>query len=114
VTPEERARAVQAAALADFQAGKIANEFYAKEAERPFTDADVERVLKSRSSGVWRYVYDDEPRYGFWHPDTTWFVAWRPNEEGYESELKTCFDVLDGARYVQNRSDVKCLREPKG
>jgi hypothetical protein len=56
VTPEERARAAQAAALADFQAGRIANEFYPKQEEHGFTDADVERVLRSGSSGVGRYL----------------------------------------------------------
>ncbi len=113
MTPEERARVAQAAALTDFQAGRIANEFYAKEAERPFTDADVERALKSRSSGVCRYVYEGEPRYGFWHPATQLFISWRPSEEGYTSQVKTCYRVQHGERYLRNRRESVMLRRPK-
>ncbi len=110
----EKAKAAQAAALAAWQKGQIANEFYDKTQERPFSDRDVERVLKSKSSGVWRYRHEKgQPRYGFYHPETELFAAWQPNEEGYQSQIKTCFRRARIESYMSNQTDVVCLRQPK-
>ncbi|MCS6859920.1 MAG: hypothetical protein NZT92_06330 [Abditibacteriales bacterium] len=113
-TQEEQAKAAQAAALAAWQAGQIANELYDKTQERPFSDRDVERVLKSKSLGVWRYRHEKgQPRYDFYHPETELFVAWQPDEEGYQSQIKTCFRCARIESYMNNQSDVVCLRQPK-
>jgi len=49
----------QAAALADFLAGRVSNEFTAKTLERGISDRDIERGLKSGSSAVCRYVHEE-------------------------------------------------------
>jgi hypothetical protein len=112
-TAEDQARAAQVAALADFQAGRVAKEFTAKCLERRLFDKEIERVLKSRSSGVWRYTHLGQPRYGLWHPHTKVFIAWQPHEEGFRSELKTCFRESDGLRYMERQEGVVLLRRPK-
>jgi hypothetical protein len=112
-TAEEQARAAQEAALADFQTGRVAKEFTAKCLERHIFDKDIERALKSHSSGVWRYTHLGQPRYGFWHPRTKVFVAWQPREEGFQNELKTCFRESDGLRYMGKQEAVILLRRPK-
>ena len=112
-TAEEQARVAQEAALADFQTGRVAKEFTAKCLERRIFDKEIERGLKSRSSGVWRYTHLGQPRYGFWHPHTQVLIAWRPREEGFQSELKTCFRESDGLRYMERQEGVVLLRRPK-
>jgi hypothetical protein len=112
-TSEAHAKTAQDAALSDWQAGKISNEFYDKTATRPFSDADVERVLKSRSSGVWQYRDFDQLRFGFWHPELELFVAWQPAEEGHESQIKTAFIVKNIDGYMSRREQSKTLRAPK-
>jgi hypothetical protein len=114
-TSEEQANAVQQAALADWQSGHIGNEFYDKVPERQISDRDVERVLKSKSSGVWQYRHEkNQLRYGCWHPATEIFVAWQPAEEELQSEIKSAFIVHFIDRYVAGKDEVVCLRPPKG
>ncbi len=110
---EEQAKAAQAAALATWQKGQIANEYYEKTHRRPFSDRDVERVLKSNATGVWRYHDYGQPRYGFWHPVTEIFVVWQPEEEGYASQIKSAFWEDDGETYMARRQDAILLRKPK-
>ena len=109
----ETARAAQDSSLADWLTGNISNEFYDKTADRAFSQTDVERVLKSSSSGVWRYRDFDQPRFGFWHPAIELFVAWQPAEEGRKSEIKTAFVVSNIEGYMARREQVAMLRRPK-
>lgn len=99
-------------AFDDWEAGKFSNEFYAKLVERDISDIQVERALRSRSSGICRYRHRGQPRYGFWHPASQLFIVWRPAEEGYESEYKTCFYVRSGMAYMRGLEDVEILRFP--
>ncbi len=110
---QEVAQAAQDAALAAWLNGQIANEFYDKTIDRPFSQADVERVLKSKSSGVWRYRDFDQPRVGCWHPVTELFVAWQPPEEGRQSQIKTAFVVTNIDGYIARREQVVLLRAAK-
>jgi len=112
-TPEQEATEAQAAALVDFLAGQLGKEFTEKAADRGIADRDVERVLRSRSSGVWRYRHYGQPRYGFWHPQTQYFVAWRPAAEGWSSEVKSCFYEEDADRYLADQDESVCLRRPR-
>lgn len=99
-------------ALADWETGKFSNEFYAKLVERDISEIQVERALRSRSSGVCKYRHHGQPRYGFWHPASKLFTVWRPAEEGYESEYKTCFYVRNGVTYMHGLENVEILRSP--
>lgn len=59
------AKAIQAAALADWEAGNVNKEFAEKQGERSVSDKDVERTLKSNSALICRYTDYGQPRYGF-------------------------------------------------
>jgi hypothetical protein len=108
------AEKAQAAALADFLAGKVGKEFTAKLLERGISDRDVERVLKSHSSGVCQYVHEGQPRYGFYHPDSGVFVSWQPAEGGFTSEIKTAMRPRIGFQYVLDIEGVVIIRRPRG
>lgn len=101
-------------AIADWETGKFSNEFYAKLVERDISDIQVERALRSRSSGICKYRHRGQPRYGFWHPASKLFIVWRPAEEGCESEYKTCFYVRSGMAYMLGLENVEILRFPRG
>ena len=104
----------QEAALADFLAGRVSNEFTAKALERAISDRDIERVLKSGSSAVCRYVHEGQPRYGFWNPGNNLFVAWQPSGGGMPSELKTAIVPRNRIRYLLRLSEGVVLRRPRG
>ena len=104
----------QAAALADFLAGRVCNEFTAKTLERGISDRDVERVLNSGSSAGCSYIHERQPRYGFWHPGNNVFVAWQPSGGGMPSELKTAIVPRNRIRYLLRLSEGMVLRRPRG
>ena len=91
----------------------LSNEFYAKLVERDISDIQVERALRSRSSGICKYQHRGQPRYGFWHPASKLFIVWRPAKEGYESEYKTCFYARSGMAYMRGLENVEILRFPR-
>ena len=64
-------------------------------------------------SGICKYRHRGQPRYGFWHPASKLFIVWRPAEEGYESEFKTCFYVRSGMAYMRGLENVEILRLPR-
>jgi hypothetical protein len=99
-TAEEIA-AVQATALADWDAGKVGKEFSEKQLERGISDSVIDRVLRSKSTLIARFYHSGQPRYGFWHPQSQVVVIWRPAEEGFFSELKSCFPHQAGDEYFQ-------------
>ena len=111
--PDQEAHAVQLAALTDWLAGRLANEYYDKVPERRIADSAVQRVLQSRASGVWRYRHDQEqPRYGFWHPESEILVVWQPAEENLHSQIKTCFRRARIESYMLRQEAAACLRAP--
>lgn len=110
---EEEARSAQQLALSDWEAGRIADEFYAKVPERGISDAQVVLVLRSKTTGVWRYVHDrEQPRYAFWHPRTELLVAWQPPQKGHEGQIKTSFYRVAIEDYMHTQAAV-CLRRPR-
>lgn len=111
---EDKAQEAQRSALADWQAGRVGNEFYDKVHRRDIASSDVERVLASKSSGIWRYRHAlGQVRYGFWHPVTRIFIVWQPDEEGLVSQIKTAFSEEDGVTYASRMEDVESLRLPR-
>lgn len=101
---------IQAAALRAWIEGRLNKEFTAKQRDRGISDADIERVLKSNAALIGKYRHHDQPRYGFWHPETGVFVAWQPAVEGDRDELKTCFIAVNGDSYMRERQDFTPVR----
>ncbi|NCO41592.1 MAG: hypothetical protein COZ06_28425 [Armatimonadetes bacterium CG_4_10_14_3_um_filter_66_18] len=110
---DQEAHAAQAAALADWLAGRIANEYYDKVPERQISDTAVQRVLQSKVSGVGRYRHTrDQPRYEFWHPESEILVVWQPAEQTLHSQIKTCFRRARIEPYMLRQEAAACLRAP--
>lgn len=100
---------IQAAALQAWEEGHLGKEFTSKLQDRGLDDSDVHQVLRSKGSYIAKYTDNGQPRYGFWHPGSKTFVAWQPNEQGYESEFKTCIKI-GSANYLKQRKDFRALR----
>lgn len=110
----EEAKAIQAAARADWEAGNVNKEFTEKQRERGVSDKDMERTLKSNSTLICRYTHHGQPRFGFWHPEVRMWIAWQPAEAGLQSELKSCItDIKDGFAYGRRRDDFELVRREK-
>ncbi len=106
----EEAKAIQAAALADWEAGNVNKEFTEKQWERGVSDSAVERVLKSNSTLIARFYHTGQPRYGFWHPPSEVLIIWQPVEEGFQSELKSCLPHEGGNEYLQRQTGFQPVR----
>jgi len=104
------ARQIQEAAYADWDAGKVGKEFSEKQLERGISNSAVERVLRSNSTLIARFYHSGQPRYGFWHPQGQVIVIWQPAEEGFESELKSCFPHKAGDGYFQRQTGFQPVR----
>jgi hypothetical protein len=110
----DEAKAIQAAARADWETGNVNKEFTEKQGERGVSDKDVERTLKSNSTLICRYTHHGQPRFGFWHPQVRTWIAWQPAEAGLPSELKSCItDIKDGFAYGRRRDDFELVRREK-
>lgn len=105
----EEVAAIQAAALADWEAGNVVKEFSEKQWERGVSDRDIERTLKSKSTLICRYTDYGQPRYGFWHPEVRVFIGWQPAEARFRSEVKTCIRQDDGRAYMQRQTDFEAV-----
>ena len=94
---KEEASEIQAEALADWE-------------ERNVPDSAVERVLKSKSTLIAWFYHVGQPRYGFWHSQSQVIVIWQPEEEGFESELKSCFPHEVGNEYFGRQTGFQPVR----
>ncbi len=111
----EEAAVVQAAALADWEAGNVVKEFSEKQLGRGVSNRDMERTLKSKSTLICQYTHHAQPRFGVWHSHVKVWIAWQPAEEGLRSELKSCIpDIKNGLTYGQRRDDFELVRIAKG
>jgi hypothetical protein len=111
----EEAKATQAAALADWEAGNVNKEFSEKQWERNVSDKDVERTLKGKSVLICRFTWQELPRFGFWHPQVKVVIIWQPAESGLGSELKSCIvPKKNGPEYLQRQSDFEPVRWEDG
>ena len=111
---KDKIAAIQAAVLADWEAGNVVKEFSEKQWERSVSNRDIERTLKSKSTLICRYTHHGQPRFGFWHPQVRMWIAWQPAEEGLRSELKSCIpDIKDGLAYGRRRDDFKLVRRER-
>ena len=106
----DEAKAIQAAVLADWEAGNVVKEFSEKQWERRVSDRDIERTLTSKSTLICRYTDYGQPRYGLWHPHVQVFIGWQPSEAGFRSELKTCIPYEDGQGYMKRQDDFEPVR----
>jgi len=106
----DETKQIQAAARADWEAGNVRRDFYAKQVERNISDSEIERTLKSKSTLICRYTDYGQPRYGFWHPHVRVVIAWLPAEEGFTSQLKSCFRRTDGDNYLSELEDFEPVR----
>ena len=75
----DEAKAIQAVALADWEAGNVVKEFSEKQGERDVSNRDIERTLKSKSTLICQYTHHAQPRFGFWHPEVRIFIRVVPN-----------------------------------
>ncbi len=111
----DEAKAIQAAVLADWEAGNVVKEFSEKQWERRVSDRDIERTLKSKSTLICRYTWEGWPRFGFWHPQVKVVIVWQPPEGGLRSELKSCIvPRKNGTEYLQRQSDFEPVRWKEG
>jgi hypothetical protein len=110
IQTDEDSAAIQVAVLADWEAGNVHRDFYAKQVERNIADLEIERTLRSKSMWICRYSDFGQARLGFWHPQVRVVMVWRPAEAGFRSKMKSCFRRNNGDDYLEGQDDFEPVR----
>jgi len=94
--------------IADFNTGAFSKELSAKLVERLLSERDVELAIISSRSMIGRYFHFGQERIGFWHPNTSVFVAWKPTQP---TRIVTAFEIPDGENYFRHNKETRIAKQ---